>query len=103
MSEEAKETLPNPFQLRLEALKRQLWADFGKTTCWQWLCKDRNATTEPEQIAVAEEVLAMPRMGNVAAAQTYWLRLQGEKPFNIDEFACKNVPQCDEVLVTIFF
>ena len=43
-----------------------------------------------EQIAVAEEVLAMPRMGNVAAAQTYWLRLQGRKPFDVDELLTKN-------------
>ncbi len=53
---------------RLRDLKARLREDFGKLTCWQWLCEDRRATTEPEKIALAEEVLSMPRMGNVAAA-----------------------------------
>ena len=92
MSDEAKDQMIDPSPVggpghrdRLAELKRRLWGDFGKTTCWQWLCKERDARTEPEQIAVAEEVLAMPRMGNVAAAQTYWLRLQGRKTFTVDE------------------
>ncbi len=70
---------------RLEELKKQLRDDFGKLTCWQWLCKDQNATTEQEQIALAEQVLAMPRMDNVAAAHTYWLRLQGKKSADISD------------------
>ncbi len=97
MSDEAKDQIIDQSPVggpghgdRLADLKRQLWADFGKTTCWQWLCEERDATTEPEQIAVAEEVLAMPHMGNVAAAQTYWLRLQGKKPFNVEELLAKN-------------
>ena len=97
MSDEERETIPDPSGVgglghddRLADLKRRLWADFGKTTCWQWLCKERDATIVTEQIAVAEDVLAMPRMGNVAAAQTYWLRLQGRKPFDVDELLTKN-------------
>ena len=46
---------------RLTELKRQLRDDYGKITCWQWLCKDRNAKTDEEKIAVAEEVLAIDR------------------------------------------
>ena len=99
MSDEAKNQANDPSPVggpglgdRLEELKGKLWRDFGKTTCWQWLCKERDATTLPEQIAVAEEVLAMPRMGNVSAAQTYWLRLQGKKSFNADELITKSMP-----------
>ena len=97
MSDEEMETTPDPTRVggqghddRLADLKLRLWGDFGKTTCWKSHCKERNATTVTEQIAVAEEVLAMPRMGNVAAAQTYWLRLQGKKPFDVDELLTKN-------------
>jgi len=70
MSDEERETVSDPFHVagqehddRLAELKRKLWGDFGKTTCWQWLCKERDATTVTEQIAVAEEVLAMPPNG----------------------------------------
>ncbi len=97
MSDEERESVSDTFHVgeqgqedRLSDLKRRLWLDFGKTSCWQWLCKERDATTVMGQIAVAEEVLAMPRMGNVAAAQTYWLRLQGRKPFDVDELLTKN-------------
>ncbi len=66
-----------------EELKTELRNDFGKITCWKWLCKEQNATTEQDKIAVAEQVLAMPRMNNVAAAQTYWLRLHGKRTRDI--------------------
>jgi hypothetical protein len=69
----------------LEQLKMELRDDFGKLTCWQWLCQEKNATSELAQIAVAEEVLAMPRMDNVAAAQTYRSRLQGKNTGSIKD------------------
>jgi hypothetical protein len=67
----------------LEELKKELRDGFGKITCWQWLCKERDATTEQAQVEVAEEVLAMPQMGNVAAAQAYRSRLEGRRTRDI--------------------
>jgi hypothetical protein len=55
----------------------ELGKRFGKTTRWRVLCKEQNATTDADQIRLAEQVLAEPPMGTVAAGHAQWAKLQG--------------------------
>lgn len=61
----------------LDELKVQLRSDFGKTTRWRVLCKEQNATSDADQIRLAEQVLAEPPLGTVAAGHAQWARLHG--------------------------
>ena len=71
---------------RLDDLKTELAKVFGRFTKWQLRCKEQNATTEAEQIKLAEEVLAEPCTGTVAEAHTHSLGLQGVKTINLKDF-----------------
>jgi len=62
---------------RLKQLLAELAKDFGKTTRWRALCKEQNATTDADQIRLAEQVLAEPPLGTVAAGHAQWARLHG--------------------------
>jgi hypothetical protein len=64
---------------RLQRLLAELAKAFGKTTRWQVLCQEQNATTEAEQIRLAEQVLAEPATDTVAAGHAQWARLRGVK------------------------
>ncbi len=64
---------------RLRQLLAELAADFGKTTRWRALCQEQNATTEAEQIRLAEQVIAEPPMGTVAGGYAHWAKLRGAK------------------------
>jgi hypothetical protein len=66
--------------MSLEELKKELMADLGKITCWQWLCQDRNATTEEEKMSIAKEVRDMPRMGNIATALQFRQTMAAGRP-----------------------
>ncbi len=57
----------------------KLALDFGKTTRWRLFCKERNAQSEEEKILIAEEILAEPPMGSVAAFGSHLARLHGAK------------------------
>jgi hypothetical protein len=63
----------------LQQLLAELAKDFGKSTRWQLLCQEQNATSEADQIRLAEQVLAEPPLGGVAAAHSHWARLHGAK------------------------
>ncbi len=63
----------------LEKLLGELAKDFGKITRWELLCKEQNATTEADKIRLAEQVLAEPPLGSVAAGYSHWVQLQGAK------------------------
>ena len=69
---------------RLDGLLTELVKHFGKLTRWRALCLEREVTTDEEKIRLAEEVLANST-GTVAEWYSYHLRLQGRKPFNIDD------------------
>lgn len=71
---------------RLEALRVELAKHFGKTTRWKVLCKERNATTEEDQIKLAEQVLGEWSTGTVAELRSHQLDLEGVKPVALDEF-----------------
>jgi hypothetical protein len=73
MSQRGKRT-KNP---RLTQLLAELRKDFGKTTRWRVLCNEQNATSEADQIRLAEQVLAEPPLGSVAAGHAQWARLHG--------------------------
>lgn len=62
---------------RLKQLLDELAKDFGKTTRWRALCKEQRATTDADQIRLAEQVLAEPSMGTVAAGHAQWAKLHG--------------------------
>ena len=62
---------------RLDEVRAELAKTFGKTTRWQVLCRQNDATTDCEKIKVAEQVLAEPCTGTIAEAQGHWLELQG--------------------------
>lgn len=64
---------------RLEQLLTELVKDFGKISRWQLLCEQQDATTEAEKIRLAEQVLAEPAVGSVAAGHANWARLHGAK------------------------
>jgi hypothetical protein len=64
---------------RLELLLTELAKDFGKMSRWQLLCQQQNATSEAEQVHLAEQVLAEPEIGSVAAGHANWARLRGAK------------------------
>jgi hypothetical protein len=64
---------------RLEELLAELAKDFGKISRWQLLCKNEDAATEADQIRLAEQVLAEPAVGSVAAGHASWARLRGAK------------------------
>ncbi|MGH7223923.1 MAG: hypothetical protein ACRELF_11890 [Gemmataceae bacterium] len=64
---------------RLEELLAELAKDFGKTTRWQALCKEQNASTDADQIRLAEQVLAEPPIGTVAGGYAQWAKLHGAK------------------------
>ena len=63
----------------LEQLLIELAKDFGKTTRWQTLCQEQNATTDDEKIRLAEQVLAEPPIGTVAGGYAQWAKLHGAK------------------------
>ena len=63
----------------LEKLLAELAKDFGKLTRWQLLCQEQSATTESEQIRLAEQVLSEPPLDSVAAGYSHWARLHGAK------------------------
>jgi hypothetical protein len=65
--------------LRLQRLLAELAKAFGKTTRWHVLCQEQNATTESEQIRLAEQVLAELATDTVAAGHAQWARLRGAK------------------------
>ena len=64
---------------RLQGLKERLRNDFGKTTRWQVLCQEENATTDDHRIRLAERARAEPPIGTVAGGYAQWARLNGAK------------------------
>lgn len=64
----------------LTDLKKELLSDCGKLTHWQLLCKQQNASSEADQIRLAKEVLAWPRMDSVTAIISATAQLQGKQP-----------------------
>lgn len=71
---------------RLDELKTELGTVFGRHTKWRVRCKEQNATSEADQIRVAEEVLAEPCTGTVAEWQCHQLSLQGVKSVDLADF-----------------
>lgn len=71
--------------VNLNDLKIELQKDFGKLSCWQWLCEQERAKTDQDKAILARKVLEMPSMGNIAASQTFMLLRQGKQPQNIDD------------------
>jgi hypothetical protein len=71
---------------RLDDLKAELDTMFGRHTKWRLRCKDQNATSEMDQIRLAEQVLAEPCTGTVAEWQCHSLALQGVASVDLDEF-----------------
>ena len=51
---------------KLKKLLSELGSQFAKTTRWRAICKERNATTDDEKIAAAEQVLQEWSAGTVA-------------------------------------
>lgn len=64
---------------RLQELLTELAKDFGKMSRWQLLCEEQHATSEAEQVRIAEQVLAEPAGGSVAEGYSHWARLHGAK------------------------
>jgi hypothetical protein len=64
---------------RLAQLLAELAEDFGKTTRWQALCQEQNATTDADKIRLAEQVLSEPPIGTVAGGYAQWAKLHGAK------------------------
>jgi hypothetical protein len=63
----------------LKQLLVELAKDFGKTTRWKVLCKEQNVATDADKIRLAEQILAEPCTGTVAAGYAQWARLHGAK------------------------
>jgi hypothetical protein len=63
----------------LTQLLTELAKDFGKMTRWQLLCQQQHAVSEAEQVRLAEQVLAEPAVGSVAAGHANWAKLHGGK------------------------
>jgi hypothetical protein len=70
---------PKTKSRRLKQLLAELAKDFGKTTRWRVLCKEQKATTDADKTRLAEQVLAEPSLGTVAAGHAQWARLHGAK------------------------
>jgi hypothetical protein len=75
---------------RLEALKAELFRNFGRFTHWKVLCRERGAKADEEKIRLAEEVLAAPSTATNAEGLTYQLRLNGAKSFDVDEMLARS-------------
>ena len=71
---------------RLDELKAELGTLFGRYTKWRLRCQEQHATSEADQIRVAEQVLAEPCTGTVAEWQCHLLALQGVESVDLDEF-----------------
>jgi len=71
---------------RLNHLLTEINNVFGRYSKWQLRCQEQNATTEEQQIKLAEDVLAEPCTGTVAEARTHRLGLQGTKSMDIKDF-----------------
>lgn len=63
----------------LQQLTKELLSDCGKLTHWQLLCKQQNASSDADQIRLAKEVLAWPRMDSVTAIISASAQLQGKQ------------------------
>jgi hypothetical protein len=64
---------------RLDQFLTELRKDFGKFTRCQLLCEEQDASTEAAQISLAEQVLAEPPVGSVAAGHANWAKLHGAR------------------------
>jgi hypothetical protein len=71
---------------RLDNLLAELAKVFGRTTKWRALCKQHNATTEADQIKLAEQVLGEPCTGTVTEGHAHALELDGVKSIDLDDF-----------------
>lgn len=75
---------------KLKKLLAELGRHFGKTTRWRAVCKEQNATTDDERIAVAEQVLQEWSTGTVAELYSHNAKLHGAKATTVQEFLNKH-------------
>lgn len=73
----------------LRELRDRLLNDFGKTTRWELLCKQRHVTTLAEKTRLAQEVLSQPMTRTVAEWYTCWTMLYGFSSRRLEELVNK--------------
>jgi hypothetical protein len=85
---------------RLTQLLGELGKQFGKTTRWRALCKERSSTTDEEKIELAEQVLQEWSTGTVAEFSSHQAKLAGVKSITVNEFLGKT--SSESVMLDVF-